>query len=84
MAVIVYSVTIIKDIITKSHKNTVIRSNDMSSIYEINRTVKNDDSVETLYIVNGKKVMVKGLFGDSPYISVLKEIIKTSVTSEFA
>lgn len=56
----------------------------MSSIYEINRTVKNDNFVETLYIVDGKKVMVKSQFGDSPYISVLKEIIKTSATSEFA
>jgi len=56
----------------------------MNSIYEINRTVNNDNSVDTLYIVDGKKIMVKSQFGDSPYVSVLKDIIKASATNEFA
>lgn len=54
----------------------------MQNTYEINRTVKNDISVETLYIVDGKKVVVKSIFGTHPYADVLREIIQLKTTNE--
>lgn len=54
----------------------------MQNTYEINRTVKNDTSVETLYIVDGKKVVVKSIFGTRPYADVLREIIHLKTTNE--
>ena len=54
----------------------------MQNTYEINRTIKNDTSVETLYIVDGKKVVVKSIFGTRPYADVLREIIYLKTTNE--
>ena len=54
----------------------------MQNTYEINRTVKNEISVETLYIVDGKKVVVKSIFGTRPYTDVLREIIHLKTTNE--
>ena len=54
----------------------------MQNTYEINRTIKNDTSVETLYIVDGKKVVVKSIFGTRPYADVLREIIHFKTTND--
>lgn len=54
----------------------------MENTYEINRTVKNDASVETLYIVDGKKVIVKSIFGNRSYADILREIIQLKTTNE--
>ena len=54
----------------------------MQNTYEINRTIKNDTSVETLYIVDGKKVVVKSIFGTRPYADILREIIKIKTANE--
>ena len=54
----------------------------MQNTYEINRTIKNDTNIETLYIVDGKKVVVKSVFGDRPYAEILREIIKIKTANE--
>ena len=54
----------------------------MQNTYEINRTIKDDTNVETLYIVDGKKVVVKSVFGDCPYADILREIIKIKTANE--
>lgn len=54
----------------------------MQNTYEINRTIKNDTSVETLYIVDGKKIVVKSIFGNRPYADILREIIQLKTANE--
>lgn len=54
----------------------------MNNTYEIEREVKDERTVQSLYICDGKKIIVKSIFGESPYLNIIREVIKGSVLSQ--